>query len=100
MYGNILFQVHWQDIIFQLHLRDKNERLYHKLEALQSKLNDLAVSKRDISSNYVLSEEEKLKVSMFKFSNFENFFSQSWKLSDGVKKLWSEALNFSITSIT
>lgn len=46
-----------------LHLRDKNERLYHKLEAVQSKLNDLAVSKRDISSNYVLSEEEKLKVS-------------------------------------
>ena len=48
--------------MFQLHLRDKNERLYSKLESLQTKLNDIAVSKRDISSNYVLSEEEKLKV--------------------------------------
>uniref|UniRef100_A0A4W3HIW9 Kinesin motor domain-containing protein n=1 Tax=Callorhinchus milii TaxID=7868 RepID=A0A4W3HIW9_CALMI len=44
-------------------LRDKNERLYHKLGELQETMAQMAGSKADLSSKLVFSEEEKLKIS-------------------------------------
>ncbi|XP_043945232.1 coiled-coil domain-containing protein 78 [Protopterus annectens] len=44
-------------------LRDKNERLYTKLNELQEKMGKLAGSKTDLSSKLIFSEEEKLKIS-------------------------------------
>ncbi|XP_053550303.1 coiled-coil domain-containing protein 78 [Bombina bombina] len=46
-----------------VHLQDRNERLYAKLGELQEKMGKLAGSKTDLSSKLVLSEEEKLKIS-------------------------------------
>ncbi|XP_007426883.1 coiled-coil domain-containing protein 78 [Python bivittatus] len=44
-------------------LQDRNERLYSKVGELQEKLGQLAVSKTDLSSRLICSEEEKLKIS-------------------------------------
>ncbi|XP_027145355.1 coiled-coil domain-containing protein 78 isoform X1 [Larimichthys crocea] len=46
-----------------LHLRDKNERLYTKMGYLESRLGHLANSSTDLSCRLVQSEEEKLKIS-------------------------------------
>ncbi|XP_070563966.1 coiled-coil domain-containing protein 78-like isoform X2 [Ptychodera flava] len=46
-----------------IQLKDKNERLLSKLEALQSKFGDIAEAKTNLSSKLIMSEEEKLKVS-------------------------------------
>ncbi|XP_077981514.1 uncharacterized protein LOC144436568 isoform X2 [Glandiceps talaboti] len=46
-----------------IQLKDKNERLLSKLEALQSKFGDIAEDKTNLSSKLIMSEEEKLKVS-------------------------------------
>ena len=47
---------------FQLELRDRNETLHQKLEKLQGKFGTLATTKADISSQLLMTEEEKLKV--------------------------------------
>ncbi|XP_061423376.1 LOW QUALITY PROTEIN: coiled-coil domain-containing protein 78 [Lethenteron reissneri] len=44
-------------------LRDKNERVYNKLQEAQERLGQLAGSRSDLSSKLVMSEEEKLKIS-------------------------------------
>ena len=49
-------------ILFQLQLRDKNERLQQKLEMLQGKFGTLANNKTDLSAQLIMTEEEKLKV--------------------------------------
>ncbi|ELT95507.1 hypothetical protein CAPTEDRAFT_226630 [Capitella teleta] len=46
-----------------LGLKDKNERLHQKLEDLQGKFGNLASSKTDLSTQLLMTEEEKLKVS-------------------------------------
>ena len=46
----------------QLQLRDKNERLHMRLEQLQSKFGSLATTKIDLSTQLLMTEEEKLKV--------------------------------------
>lgn len=44
-------------------LRERNDRLFQRLEQVQEKLTDLAKSKSELSAKLVASEEEKLKVS-------------------------------------
>ncbi|XP_072125658.1 coiled-coil domain-containing protein 78 isoform X3 [Mobula birostris] len=51
------------DHFVEVHLHDKNERLYSKLGELQGKMGQLAGSKTDLSSKLIFSEEEKLKIS-------------------------------------
>ncbi|CAH1772742.1 unnamed protein product [Owenia fusiformis] len=46
-----------------LELRDRNERLHERLEQVQGRFGNLATTKTDLSSQLLLSEEEKLKVS-------------------------------------
>ncbi|KAK2159852.1 hypothetical protein LSH36_145g07016 [Paralvinella palmiformis] len=46
-----------------LQLQDKNERLHMRLEQLQSNFGSLATTKTDLSTQLLMTEEEKLKVS-------------------------------------
>ena len=50
--------------VFQLVLKDQNERLQLRLDRLQNKFGDVANTKTDLSQQLLLSEEEKLKVNM------------------------------------
>ena len=46
----------------QTQLRERNDRLFQRLEQLQEKMTEMAKSKSQLSTKLVSSEEEKLKV--------------------------------------
>ena len=48
--------------MFQIQLRDKNESLLHRVESLQGQYGNLATTKTDLSTQLLMTEEEKLKV--------------------------------------
>ena len=48
--------------LVQTQLRERNDRLFQRLEQIQEKLTDMAKSKSELSTKLVTSEEEKLKV--------------------------------------
>ena len=48
--------------MFQLRLKDDNERLKNRLDGMQSKFGSMAHTKTDLSQQLLLTEEEKLKV--------------------------------------
>ncbi len=50
------------NIMFQIQLRDKNESLLHRVESLQGQYGNLASTKTDLSTQLLMTEEEKLKV--------------------------------------
>ena len=51
-------------LIFQLQLRDTNERLHAKLDQLQGQFGNIATTKTDLSAQLLMTEEEKLKARM------------------------------------
>ncbi|XP_070617088.1 coiled-coil domain-containing protein 78 [Erythrolamprus reginae] len=68
-------------------LQDRNERLYSKLGELQERLGQLAISKADLSSRLIHSEEEKLKIS----KDFVDF-----QIETNKKREQHEAENFEL----
>ena len=48
---------------FQIQLRDRSERLQHKLDQLQGNFGNVAGAKADLSQQLLMTEEEKLKIS-------------------------------------
>nr|XP_039262238.1 coiled-coil domain-containing protein 78-like [Styela clava] len=66
--GGILSRTELQDQLLKIttdntQLRERNDRLFQRLEQVQEKLTDLAKSKSELSTKLVASEEDKLKVS-------------------------------------
>uniref|UniRef100_A0A8C5RKJ5 DUF4472 domain-containing protein n=1 Tax=Laticauda laticaudata TaxID=8630 RepID=A0A8C5RKJ5_LATLA len=71
-------------------LQDRNERLYGKVGELQEKLGQLAISKADLSSRLIRSEEEKLKIS----KDFVDF-----QIETNKKREQHEAENFELKNL-
>ncbi|XP_039205798.1 coiled-coil domain-containing protein 78 isoform X2 [Crotalus tigris] len=71
-------------------LQDRNEKLYSKVEELQEKLGQLALSKADMSSRLICSEEEKLKIS----KDFVDF-----QIDTNKKREQHEAENFELKNL-
>ncbi|KAK9393267.1 coiled-coil domain-containing protein 78 [Crotalus adamanteus] len=71
-------------------LQDRNEKLYSKVEELQEKLGQLALSKADLSSRLICSEEEKLKIS----KDFVDF-----QIDTNKKREQHEAENFELKNL-
>ncbi|KAM3826831.1 coiled-coil domain-containing protein 78 [Vipera latastei] len=71
-------------------LQDRNERLYSKVGELQEKLGQLALSKADLSSRLIRSEEEKLKIS----KDFVDF-----QIDTNKKREQHEAENFELKNL-
>ncbi|XP_026536515.1 coiled-coil domain-containing protein 78 [Notechis scutatus] len=71
-------------------LQDRNERLYGKVGELQDRLGQLAISKADLSSRLIRSEEEKLKIS----KDFVDF-----QIETNKKREQHEAENFELKNL-
>lgn len=52
-------------VLFQLRLKDDNERLKTRLDGMQNKFGSMAHTKTDLSQQLLMTEEEKLKVRYF-----------------------------------
>jgi hypothetical protein len=70
----------------QVLLRDNNERLQGRLDELQKRYGQLAMSKTDLSSQLLLTEEEKLKVRFAMHGSISFFATVS--LYDFVLCMW------------
>nr|CAB3228707.1 coiled-coil domain-containing protein 78-like [Phallusia mammillata] len=84
-------------------LRERNDRLFQRLEQIQDKMTEIAKSKSEISSKLVASEEEKLKVSKglveLQLENnrlTEEYESENFELKNKILTLENQLVEFEL----